>query len=564
METAYRSGLRAERVNGPSVAVARTPRSPRLHRSQTSRLILPLSLLLIAACETPPADTRIAVGVRSDVGPLLPILATSSLSEEINEQLYLGLNSARWVDGAVDYRIDALSLADGWKFSADSTNLTYSIRPEAVWSDGQPIRAADVVFTYELISRPEIASPRIEFWENIDSVVALDDRHVRFHFNRRYPGMLLHSGVGIIPAHVFKEYAAENRTLASHPSVAQPGGSLVVSGPFRVAEWRPGERLVLIPNERAFTASPRLDRVVFRIIPEETTRRVELKNGRVDLIYPAPLEAAAELRADPRFYIETVTRRFYDYIGFNGARFPPLADADIRRALSYAIDRVAILQGLGIQDYAEPAAGPYPPIFRDLAAPETSFDPYLPDSAQAILDAKGWRDSDGDGFRESEGVRLAFTLLTQAGEQRRVSAAEIIQAQLRQIGVEIEVKQIEFNALLDIMFEQRDFEAVLLGWQVGLEPDYLVGLFWPSDHPFNITGYKSAALDSLIPLALSAATRPVATARWRAISETIARDRPYAFLWFFDELAVASRRLQGLRIDTYGVFQNLHEWRLKE
>ncbi len=522
-----------------------------------------LSLLLLVACETPVADNRVTVGVRGDVGPLLPVLAASSFSEEINQQLYLGLNHARWTEGAVDYRIDALSLAEGWEFGADSTTLTYSIRPQAVWSDGQPVRAADVVFTYELIRRPEIASPRIEFWETIDSVAALDERRVRFYFSRRYPGMLLHTGVGIIPAHVFEGHAADQSMLANHPSLVEPGGKLVVSGPFRVAEWRPGDRLVLVPNERAFTARPNLERVVFRIIPEETTRLVELKNGTVDLIFPAPLEAAAALRADRRFYIETVARRFYDYIAFNAERFPALADPEIRRALSYAIDRVGILEGLGIQTYAEPAGGPYPPIFRDLASPSPGVDPYLPDSARAILAARGWTDSDGDGIRDRDGVRFAFTLLTQAGQPRRVSAAQIIQARLRQIGIEMEVQQVEFNALLDIMFEQRGFQAVLLGWRVGLEPDYLMGLFWPQDHPFNITGYSNPAVDSLIQLALSAASAGEAAARWRSIAEIISRDRPYAFLWFFDELAAANRRLQGLRIDTYGVFQNLYEWRLE-
>ncbi len=535
-----------------------TPRRP----GASGWRYLPLSLLVIAACESPLVDSRVTVGVRGDVGPLLPVLATSSLSEEINEQLYLGLNTARWTEGAIAYRIDELSLAEGWEFGDDSTTLTYSIRPQAVWSDGQPIRAADVVFTYELIRRPEIASPRIEFWETIDSVVALDDRRVRFYFGRRYPGMLLHTGLGIIPAHVFEGHAADQSTLANHPSVVQPGGNLVVSGPFRVAESRPGDRLVLVPNERAFTARPRVERVVFLSLPEETTRLVELKNGTVDLIYPAPLEAAADLRADPRFYVETVARRFYDYMAFNGARFPPLADPELRRALSYAIDRVGILEGLGIQAYAEPAGGPYPPIFRDLVDPSTGFDLYGPDSARAILEAKGWTDSDGDGIRERAGVRFAFTLLTQAGQPRRVSAAQIIQAQLRQVGIEMEVRQVEFNALLDIMFEQRGFETVLLGWQVGLEPDHLMGIFWPADHPFNITRYTSAALDTLIPLALSAASRSEAAEHWRAIAGVIARDRPYAFLWFFDELAVANRRLQGVRIDTYGVFQNLHEWRV--
>ncbi len=564
MKTRNTAPRRAQGVGEAAVASWDKPCAATWRRLRGSApRLAALAPLLFAGCEAPPADNTVTVGVRGDVGPLLPVLATSSLSEEINEQLYLGLNSSRWHEGAIDYRIDALSLAEGWQFGADSTTLTYTIRPEAVWSDGQPIRAADVVFTYELIRRPEIASPRIEFWETIDSVVALDDHRVRFHFSRQYPGMLLHTGVGIIPAHVFEAHATDQATLANHPSVVQPGGQLVVSGPYRVAELRPGDRLVLVPNERAFTGSPRLERVVFRSLPEETTRLVELKNGTIDLIYPAPLEAAVELQADRRFYIETVARRFYDYLAFNGDNYPPFADPEVRRALSYAIDRVGILEGLGYQAYAEPAGGPYPPIFRELAGPSPGYDPYLPDSARAILEMEGWTDRDGGGIRERGGDRFSFTLLTQAGQPRRVSAAQIIQAQFRQVGIEMEVQQVEFNALLDIMFEQRSFQAVLLGWQVGLEPDYLMGLFWPRDHPFNITGYTSAAVDSLVPLALSASNRREAAVRWRAIAQTIARDRPYAFLWFFDELAAANRRLQGVRIDTYGVFQNLHEWRLE-
>ena len=141
---------------------------------------------------------------------------------------------------AIEHLARTLWLQDLVMWDTPGTTLTYTIRPEAVWSDGQPIGAADVVFTYELIRRPEIASPRIEFWETIDSVVALDDHRVRFHFSRQYPGTLLHTGLGIIPAHVFEGHATDQATLANHPSVVQPGGQLVVSGPYRVAELRPG------------------------------------------------------------------------------------------------------------------------------------------------------------------------------------------------------------------------------------------------------------------------------------------------------------------------------------
>ena len=106
-------------------------------------------------------------------------------------------------------------------------------------------------------------------------------------------------------------------------------------------------------------------------------------------------------------------------------------------------------------------------------------DRFLPDSARALLEAAGWSDTDGDGVVDRDGEAFQFTLLTQAGNERRTSAAEILQAQFAAVGVDMQVQALEFGALLDIMFATREFDAVLLGWQVGLEPDYVVGLFWP-------------------------------------------------------------------------------------
>lgn len=515
--------------------------------------------MAFAACETPPPRGQVVIGVERDAGALLPVIEQGTLDAEVNAVLYLGLNSPRWEDGALEYVVDDMSLAEGWEYSADSLALTYRLRQDAVWSDGQPLTSADVVFTYELIRRPEIASPRIDHWENLDSVVAVDDHTVTFFFNRRYSGMLFHTGVGIIPMHVFQDHATDNATLGGHPTLVEPGGQLVVSGPFQVAEWRRGDRLTLEPNPLA-TTSPRLERVVFRIIPEESTRLIELENGSVDVIDPMPVGAAEQLEADPRFRVESVTQRYYDYIGWNGARFAAFNDPEVRRALSLAIDRGEILAGLDVAPYAQHAAGPYPPIFSKLVDPTLQPDPYLPDSALAILAAVGWRDSDGDGVLDRDGQAFAFTMLIPSGNQRRSTAAQIVQAQYAGLGIDVEVREVEFNALLDMMFATREFEAVLMGWRVGLEPSYVVGLFWPPDHTFNITGYSNPTVDDLIASAQSAASEDEAAEHWRGVARAIASDRPYAFLWFFDELVGVNERVGNARVNTYGVYQNLHQW----
>jgi len=527
-----------------------------------SIIIAGLWALAIAAvgCETAGTRNTLVIGASTDFGVLLPVIETSALDGELNSLLYLGLNSARWGDGGVEYLIDERSLAERWEFSTDSLTLTYVLRRDAVWSDGQPIDAGDVVFTFELVRKPEIASVYADVWEHLDSVVAVGEHEVTFHFQRRYPGMLFDTGIGIIPAHVYEGSVADAATLASHASLVSPGGSLVVSGPYRVADWRQDDALILESNPLAFSGRPRTDTVVFRVLPDETTRRVELANGGIDVSGPLAMDAAEELAADPRFRIETMDDRFYDFIGWNGARFAPFADPEIRRALSLAIDRQAILEALRIARHARPAAGPYPPIFRELADPALVPDPYLPDSALALLAAKGWRDSDGDGLLDRGGEPFRFTLLTQAGNPRRTDAAAIIQAQFAELGIGMRIRTLEFGTLLGLVFEERDFEAVLMGWQVALEPDYVGWHFWPADNVYNFTGYASAALDSLIPLAQGAASAAQAAPYWRSTARDIADGRPYAFLWFFDDAVVVNERVKNTRIDTYGLYQNLPEW----
>jgi peptide/nickel transport system substrate-binding protein len=514
---------------------------------------------LLGACDRQPARNIIVIGTPNNVGVLLPVSETSAFDNEINSHLYAALNSARWGDGGIEYFLGDHSLAERWEFGPDSMTLTYHLRSGAMWSDGHPIDAGDVVFTFELVRKPEISSVYASVWAQLDSVVAVDDSRVTFYFKRRYPQMIFDTGIGIIPAHVFEEAASDAQTLTSHPAVADPAG-LVVSGPYRVAEWRPGERLLLETNPSSFAPEPATDSIIFRVIQDAVTMLAELETGGLDVAAPIPMSDAARLEADERFRIETMTQRFYDYLAWNLSDEELFGDPDIRHALSLAIDRQMILDGLGISLFTQPAAGPLAPIFADLVDPSSTPDPYLPDSAAAIFTAKGWSDSDGDGVIDKNGRAFSFTLMTQAGNDRRTSAAEIIQARFADIGIQMNVRAMEFNTMLGLMFEGRDFEAVLAGWQVALEPSYLAAFFWPQDGMLNFTGFANAAVDSLIPLAQAAPTAEAAAPYWREVARIIADDRPYAFLWYFDDTAAVSEQVKNTRIDTFGLYQNIYEW----
>ena len=527
-------------------------------------LAVAASTVVLAACGEGDAPERasspdaatVAVGVASSPTTLLPPLATSALDGEIGAILYLGLNYAEWRDGAMAYpRAHPLALSRDREI--DGARLTYRLDTSRRWSDGVPVRAADVVFTYELL-RDLDHLPMSIAAARIDSVTAADDSTVTFHFDGRYPGMLYDTGVGILPAHIYAGLPEESLSGAVMAAIGEAGG-LVVSGPFTVVEWRPADRLVLSRNP-SFPGPAGPGRIVFSTVPDPTSRLAGLRAGDLDLVQVDSYRDAVRGVAGDDVRVLRVPQRGYDYIAWNPAAHPAFADRQVRHALSLAIDRSAILSALDMTDFAEIAHGPYGSIFGELAPPAPVGGDYDPEVARRLLSEAGWVDGDGDGIRERGASRLAFRLEIPAGQERRSDAAQIIQAQLAEVGAGVEIRSQEFNSLFT-RARERDYEAVLLGWQVGLDPD--ISFFWADpDSPVNVVGYDGPEARSEIERALASETAEEAAPHWREAARRIAADYPYAFLWYFDFVWLSSTRLEGIRMDPVGFFRNPHEWRV--
>lgn len=509
-----------------------------------------------------------AVGVPDDASTVLPPLARTSLDQEIGTLLFPGLNRLSWDEGPSFAAGDSVALAESWRFGPDSTTLTYRLADGRRWSDGEPVTATDVVFTYRLLADPDAALPLSYVTEDIDSVTAQGDTAVTFHFARRHPRMLFDTGVGILPEHVYGDLSREtfarvagSAAGAHDTSTAGPGRrAAVASGPYRLAEWRRGERLVLVRNSAAPDPA-RLDTLVVRILPEEATRLAELRTGGLDMARLEAFDQAAELRERPGYEIQAMPGRAYDYVAWNPSGHPAFGDVRVRRALSLALDREGMVAALGMSRYAEPARGPYGPLFPDLAAalPATGRDV---ERARRLLDGAGWsRPSEGEVRRRGDD-RLAFDLLVPAGSDRRMSAAVMIQDQLAEVGVEVRVRTREFNALFTSVREG-DYEAALLGWQVALDPD--ISPFWydPAS-PLNVVGFDSPRVRSLMDSALAAPTAAEAEARWRRAGRAIAEAYPYAFLWYFDLLWGVAPRLRGVDVDVTGFASTAGSWWTQE
>ncbi|MDQ3605598.1 MAG: ABC transporter substrate-binding protein [Gemmatimonadota bacterium] len=549
---------------------------PRLRpRSRIAALLLLGAMALAGACrdaerpverrragaETPDSGGTAVLAMQNDMERPMPILASTTVDAGLEEMMYMGLLRVVWRDGRLVYQTSEENpMAMAWLYEylpPDSTALRFRLRSDLLWSDGTPITAHDVVWTYRTVADPRAASAYQSVTAQLDSVAAENDSTVVFHFQRRYPEMLFDTGVNIAPRHIFEGTAPAQ--LRTHRSITDPAdGNLVVSGPFQIGSWQQGRQITLVRNPR-FRVQPYLDAIVIRVIPEPTTRLVELQTGGVDMVHNVVYDQIPQLRArapDVRF--ERQEKRSVEYIAYNPRTVAAFADPEVRRALGLAIDVQGILRALQMEEWAVPAGGPYPPIFRDLYDPERMAPlPHDPEQARRILEAKGWRDSDGDGILERGGRPLRFTLLTNAGNQRRADVSQILQQQWRQIGADVRLQQLETNTFFTRLYG-RNFEAALGGWGVELSPD--LTSMWGKDAAFNVVGYENPEATALMEQALAQPTRERALPFWQSAAERIVADQPYTWLYYHDQVSAVNERLRGMRVDSYRAFQNVWEW----
>jgi len=498
-----------------------------------------------ASERAPRAGGTAVIALAAEPDLFNPLLTGSAYATQL-----LGLMQDGLVQMGEDLEFHPAIAAD-WTFAADSLAVTFRLRPW-VWEDGTPLTAHDVAASFALLTDPVVASPRRGGLANVAAVTALDAATVRYDFRSRRPltEALFAAAHAILPAHLTDALAPAR--VREWPLNQRP----LASGPYRLESWQHNRQLVLARNERYPGPRPRLDRLVFRIIPDETSRLIELETGGVDFVDEIPPPAARALAASGRAAVLRVGGRLVGQVQWN-LRSPLLGDRAVRRALSFAIDREAFIGGL-LCGYATPAASPIPPCLwahdRDLLP-----DPHDPQRARQLLDAAGWRDADGDGVRERDGRRLSLLLVTRKGDPVREDGVALIAGNLREVGVEARPRILEFGAALDEVKQGR-FDGYLGYFQPRLVPDPSAQLRSTATDRFNYGGYASATVDSLLDAALACPDRARAGPLWDRLQRVVAEDAPIAFLFYPETLCGVSPRLRGVRPHVLSPFNNVGEW----
>ncbi|MGE5235527.1 MAG: peptide-binding protein [Acidobacteriota bacterium] len=450
----------------------------------------------------------------------------------------------------------APNLASSWEFSQDNRVLTFRLRPEARWSDGVPVTAEDVRFTYQVQKDPRVGSPGLEIKDFITDVEVVDAHTVRFHFSRAYPYQLMDANDGhIIPAHAWGKVPLEKW----HTTDFEP--LLVTSGPFRVASHTRDQTLIL-ERDPAYWGAPRpyLDQLVFRVIPDSTSQLNQLLAGDIQLVELVPPREAARVRNDPDLELVEYPGRTWGFIAWNNRR-PLFADRRVRRALSLAINRKSLVETV-YHGFAKLATGP---ILSSMWAYDRNLAPLPYDSEQArrLLAEAGWRDTNGDGVLDRDGKPFVFDLFFGSENPIRQDIAVLVQADLARVGITCRPTSVESTSLL-ARLESGNYEACVTAFAEATKVDLTSVWSTPSktQGTDNLTGYSNPEVDRLIAAAREEPDYTRAKVLYDRIQELIVEDQPVTFLYEAQQLTGIQRRIRGADINSLSVFFNVPDWYL--
>ncbi len=449
----------------------------------------------------------------------------------------------------------APALAESWEFSEDGRRLTFKLREGLAWSDGAPLTAEDVRFTWQAQTHPAVAWAFATAKRAIADVEAVDSRTAIFHFSETYPTQLVDANEGVIlPRHVWGERPFEEW----RDDAGWFTERMVAAGPFRLAAWRPAEEIVLEANGRYWKPGlPRLERVVFRIVPDKGAQVNGLLGGTIDYVQQVPPDQEERLAASPGVEVDEVRTRRYDYLAWN-ERLPIFAEPEVRRALATAIDRQTLVDAV-LRGHGRVAVSPVLTwlwAFDDTLAPL----PFDPEAARAALAAAGFA-AGGDGVLARGGERLAFELLAGSGFRPHLDAATMIQEQLGRIGVAVRIRSLEHNTYVDALLSH-EYEAAIGSWNIDTSLDLAYAFHSAGD--YNFIGYANPEVDRLIDESKLENDLESKRRLLHRLQRILHEEQPYAMLWEPLHLNGRNRRLRDTRPTVLSSFANLDEWRLAD
>lgn len=478
---------------------------------------------------------------------LIPILASDSASSEICGMVFNGL---------VKYNENLElvgDLAESWEVEDGGLVIIFHLRKGVRWHDGEPFTAEDVKFTYEALISPDVPTPYSGDFKKVESVEIPDPHTVKVIYKEPFSPGLSSWGMPVMPAHILKGQDLLNTEFARDP---------VGTGPYKFIKWKTGQRIDLVSNKDYFEHRPYIDRYIYRIIPDPDTTFLELQTLNVDAMGLSPLQFS-RLTDTKRFKKDFQKFSYpsfgYTYMGYN-LENEMFKDKRARRAINYAVNKEEIIDGV-LLGHGKVSTGPFP---YDSWAYNRDVEPapYNREKAVALLKEAGWTDSDNDGWINKDGRRFEFTILTNQGNIMRMNTAQIIQGRLKDVGIKVNIRVLEWSVFLNEFVNKKRFDAILLGWILSRDPDCYD--IWHSSKvkpgEFNVLGYSNTEVDGLLDEGRRTFDKEERKRIYNRIHELIYDDQPCLFIYVPDSLIAVNRRFKGIKPSPIGISYNFIDW----
>ena len=486
-------------------------------------------LLPVTACSSKPGADTLVMIIESSPANLDPRVGTDGQSERIYELIFDALLTRD------DHLNVQPGLAERWDIP-DPLTYVFHLHSGVKFHDGRPLTSRDVKWTFDSLQNGTIRSTKTSTYRFVDHIDAADDLTVTFHMKEPFATLLWNlseGAIGIVP------YGSRDE-ISRRP---------VGSGPFRFVTAEPDKEVIIERNDDYWGNKARLHQVRFNVVPDPTTRALELRKGSADIAVNAMTpDVVLTLENENHLDVLRAPGTVLQYMGFN-LRDPILKDVRVRQALAHSIDRVPILEYLW-RGFAQPAASILP-VQSWAYANEIATYAYDPARARQILDDAG--------YKEVNGTRFHLVMKTSTEESTRLIVA-VLQQQLRAVGIALDVRTYEFATFYSDVTKGA-FQLYSLRWIGGNEdPDIFEYAFDSDKFPpqgANRGYFSDPRVDALIAQGRRELDQSKRKAIYWQIQRLLAEELPSLNLWYLDNVLVHSRRVTDLALNPSGNYDFL-------
>lgn len=488
------------------------------------------TLIFLLSCSAKPAPNRLVMLIESSPTNLDPRVGLDAQSERIDSLLFDDLLTR---DAHLNVEPQ---LAERWDIP-DPKTYVFHLRRGVTFHDGRPLTSRDVKWTFDSLLQGKIRSTKAAAYRFVDNIDAPDTYTVIFHMKEPFATLLWNlsdGAMGIVPYGSLDE-------VTRHP---------IGSGPFRFVSAEQDKEVIIERNDNYWGEKPHLQSVRFIVVPDTTTRALELRKGSADIAINALTgDLIPVLERQPNLQVLTGPGTVLSYLAFN-TRDPILKDRGVRQAIAYAIDRRPMIHYL-LHDFARPAYSLLPPESWAYDGNVPHYD-HNPDLARQLLEQAG--------YPEVNGVRFHLTMKTSNTEESTRLLATVLQQQLHDVGIALDIRTFEFATFFaDVT--RGEYQLHSLRWVGGNEDPDIFEYVFHSDkftpHGANRTFYSNPQVNLLIDQARSELDQNTRKELYAEIQQIVAQDLPYVDLWYWDNVLVHTKRVKNVTLDPAGSYDFL-------